>query len=335
MANALRSYKRNIAEGSGILFFSISVGIILRVVYLFNMNYAVADSADGYLWKLISPLFGNVYVSLLVSSLFVAMMALLSSHINTKYVLIRNKSLLPPSIIILLFSIHPVFFCMSAEYVSALLFLFIVDALFSAYYSERKQNEICAVGALLALSSLFTPVSIMYLPVLWCVLGFMRSFNFKTILASLVGVLCVCFPVYSFFLLTDNMEAFVRPFVAMNWEGIGNFAFFDYDVLQWALLGVSVLLMVAIISDGYINRHKDKIRVRAYLNLLVLVSLFAILAFVFLNINPFTHLYIALALGALLLSHFFALVERKITVAMFYITIIFYIVVSFYFFLSI
>lgn len=335
MAGVPRSYKKNIAEGSGILIFSILFAFFIRAIYLFSFNNIEVESSGGYLWEPISFLFANPYISSLASSIMTAGLAFLAAHINTIHLLIRRKSLLPPAFIVLLFSCHPIFIVMSAEYISALLLLVIINMLFSAYHSEDKQKEAFKVSFILALASMFIPVSIVYYPMLLIALGIMRCFNFKAFIASLLGVFIVYFPAFSYYLLTENMEGFLAPFKSIDLESLGNFSFFSYSIVQWILLGFSILLMITIISDDYINRHKDKIRVRAYLSSLLISTIFSMLAFVFINITPLIHVYVTMTTAALLFAHFFALAEIKATVILFYIALGFYLIVCFLPFLSI
>lgn len=334
MAGVSRFYKKNVADGNGFLIFSIFLAVAVRAVYLFGFDSTEPVQSFGYLWEPISFLFNDIYVSLLASCLMTGGLAILVAHINTKHLLIRHKSLLPPAIIILLFSCHPSFISMSGEYVSALLTLIVVDVLFSAYHSEEKQYVATKSSFILALSCLFTPVSLIYFPVLWIALGIIRCFDFKAFLASLLGIFIVYFPTFSFYLLTDNLDIFLKPFMSINLQDLNNFSFLNYSVFQWVVLGFSIMLMITVIADNYLSRHKDKIRVRAYINLLLLVAIVSLIAAVFLSINFFTHLYICLTVTSLLLAHFFALAERKMTVILFYFTLVFYIIVCFSPFLS-
>lgn len=335
MAGIPRFYKKNIAEGSGILIYSILFAFIIRVIYLFNFSSVETASSTGYLWEPISFLFTDIYISLLVSSIITAALALLATHINTKHLLIRRKSLLPPSIIILLFSCHPSFIFMSAEYISALLTLTIINMLFAAYHSEQKQNTSFKTNFCLAFACLFTPVSLVYFPILWIALATMRCLSVKSFMTSIVGIFIVFFPAFSFYLLTDKLNILLYPFTSIDLGQISSFSFFSYNIFQWIILGFVIILLVIIIIDGYLNRHKDKIRVRAYINLLQIIAVFSLLAFIFLNIGTLTHLYAILTVGSLLVAHLFALAEKKITVLLFYFSLIFYTVICFSPFLSV
>lgn len=335
MAGIPRFYKKNIAEGGGILIFSILFAVAIRIIYLFSFDSIAIASSTGYLWEPISFLFSDIYISLIVSSILTAALALSAAHINTKHLLIRRKSLLPPSFIILLFSCHPSFIVMSAEYISALLSLTIINMLFSAYHSEQRQNASFKTSFILAFACLFTPVSLVYFPILWIALATMRCLSFKSFMTSLVGIFIVFFPTFSFYLLTDKLNLLLLPFTSIDIEGISVFSFLSYNIFQWITLGFAIILLIIIIVDSYLNRHKDKIRVRAYINMLQIVAVFSLLAFMFLNIGTPTHLYTTLIIGSLLVAHFFALAEKKITVLLFYLSLILYTVICFSPFLSV
>ncbi|WP_029903738.1 hypothetical protein [Prevotella sp. 10(H)] len=334
MAAVPRSYKKNVAEGNGIFILSIVIAVIIRIVYFIYFGITTDYSVNGYLWKPLVPYFSNDLASFICSGLFVGGMAFFSSHINTAHVLIRRKTLLPPAVIILLFSCNPRFISMSGEYVSALLALYVIFILFEAYNSIDKQIYAFKTGFIVALGSLFTPVMLIYLPLLWIALGIMRCFNFKAFLATLMGALILYFPAFSFFLFTDDIDTFLLPFVSLDSQLLADFPFYNFDIGNWVILVYSIVLLTVIITDNYINRHKDKIRIRAYLALLGSTSVFAVLAYLFLNIDPLLNIYIALIAGSLLLSHFFALVEQKSSVIIFYISSIVYFLFSFLPFLS-
>ena len=334
MASVPKSYKKNVAEGNGMLIFSIVFAVVVRILYFLYSDFTYSDSVNGYLWRPISSLFSNHLVSLICSSLLVAAMAVLATHINTTHVFIRRKTVLLPAVIILLFSCHSIFMLMSAEHVSALLLILIIFLLFGAYNNMGKQIYAFKVSFLLALGSLFTPALLIFLPILWIALGMMRCFNFKSLLASLLGVFILYFPAFSYYFLTDSLDIFLMPFTSVNVQQLADFPFYQLNVGSWVALGFSIVLLVIVASDNYINRHKDKIKTRAYLRLLSFLVTFSILAYLFLNINFAVYLFIALVSAAFLLSHFFSLAEKRGTVILFYISMLFYILVCFLPFLS-
>jgi len=333
MAALPRFYKNNIVEGKGILVFSIVFAVLARLVFFLSADNVTSPVSDGYLWQPLIPVFQNSLLSLLFSSATVAGLAVLVAHINTTHLLIRKRTILPSVIIILLFSCHPIFIQMSSAYLGVLTVMFIISILFAVYNSNEKSIAAFRTTFILSFGSLFAPVLLVYIPLLWIALAMMRCFSFKSILASGFGFFIIYFPAFSFYLFSDNLEAFYTPFVsAIN---LKDFPFFGLSSGMWGILAFFVLLLIAIIFDNYINRHKDKIRVRAYLSLLNFTVITAILLSLFLAISPEVNLYIAIGVGSLLLSHFFALVETRGGAILFYFMLLLYFLVCILSFMTI
>lgn len=328
MAAAPRFYRKYIATGNGFLFFAIFYAIFIRVFYFLNFGAPVSSNGENYLWDPIADWFNNGYISLACSSIIVAIVAFLAGYINNKYLLIRQKTLLPSAFIILLFSSHPSFICMSGEFISALIVMFILSMLFSAYSIDRKQDIAFQASFMLALSSLFSISAIIYLPILWVGMAVIRSFSFKALLASLLGIFIIYFPILSWFLLVDQLQDLLTPFTNAFTAQILNIPIFSYNIKDWVILASCLLLLLITISDNYINRHKDKIRVRNYFNLLYTLAIYTLIIFLLLNINTHLHLFAIFTAGAFMLSHFFALVETRTGNILFYFVLLIYLAVS-------
>jgi hypothetical protein len=320
-------YKNQIAEGRGMLIFSIIFAILLRILFATSFDEVATgmDASGGYLWQLLRTFSGNSLFSLIGSSIIVGAMAMSVVHINTDFALIRRRTLLPPAVIILLFSCHPSLIWISPAYVGVLFILLVISVLFSSYNDSDKSLPAFKIAFIISLGSLFTPVLLIYIPLMWLALIIMRCFDVKSLLTSLFGFFIIYFPAFSFYLFTDNINEFLAPFVnGSNVQRLMEFPFLNYDGVVWTFFGVISFLLGIIITDNYINRHKDKIRIRAYLSLLTFVTVISLLLSVFLNIAPVVNLYIAVGVGSLLLAHFFALAESKGTVILFYIYFLIY-----------
>jgi len=336
MAAVPRFYKNHIAEGKGILIFSIVLALLMRIIFVFTTDTTFVDTEGGYLWQLLSEFSSNLLYSFIGSSVIVGAMALSVAHINTDFVLIRRRTLMPPAVIIFLFSCHPSFLWISPAYMGVLFLLLIVSILFSAYNDSIKAVAAFKIAFILSLGSLFAPVLLLYIPLSWLALIIMRCFNFKSLLASLFGAFVIYFPVFSFYLFTDNLAEFLAPFVVgLNIRNLISFPFFDISTISLIFFVFILILLSIITADNYINRHKDKIRIRAYLSLLTFLTILSFVFFLFLNIMPKVNLYISIGIGSLLVSHFFALVETKGTVILFYVCVFFYILFSTFSFLAI
>lgn len=323
MAGAPRFYKNNIAEGKGILVFAICIAVILRVVYFLNFGFAPLPDSDGYLWQPLMPFFSTPIISLLAGSAMLAGLALLAMHINSAYVFIRKRTVLPAAMILLVFSCHPTFIYMSPAYVGVLTMFLLIFVFFGSYNGQNSPNVAFRASFILGMGSLFVPLLLIYLPVVWIGLVLMRNFSFRAVLTSLFGLFIIYFPAFSYFFFTDNLQTFITPF-QYNINELLGFPFLGFSIAEWSILGVWVLLFIVIVGDNYLNRHKDKIRVRAYLSLLGFIATIAFLFYIFFFVNPEVDLYIMSGIGCLLLAHFFALAEQKAKVVVFYIYLALY-----------
>lgn len=325
-------YQRNIAEGKGFLIFAIVFTFIVRLLYfIFASDQVPAEVSDSYFWNLLSPKFSNKLYSILGSTLCLAILALLSAHINSKHLYIRTRTLLPAGIPVLLFSCHPAFLLMNRFYIVAILFLVATTFLFAAYQNPFPQKAAANVSMMVAIASLFSPNALIYIPVLWIGLGMMWCFNFKSFLASLVGLGVVFFPAFSFFFFTDN-KSLSLPLQSFGINALSQIPVLEFGIVNFLILVFSLILIGIILVDYYFKSYKDKIRIRAYIRFTALIVVFSLLAYLFLNVGNDLYLYIILSMGSLLLSHYFALAETKGTVILFYVGMLVFCGVFFYFF---
>lgn len=319
------AYKKHIAEGRRIVIISVVFAVFIRLIYFFCFDLSTYKYGnESYLWNLIAPLFENNWISFLSSSICVALIAVLLAHINTKYVLIRRKTLLHIALAILLFSCHPAFIVMNPGYISALAILLVISNLFDSYGTTQKAISTLRVSSIIALASLFSPGILLYFPILWICLALMRSFNFKAFLASLFGMIVVYFPAFSFYLFTNQLNAFFTPFISIKLDNILNVPILSYNYIAWIVVGFSLILACIILINNYMTNYKDKIKIRALITSLNLIALFALILLLFLNIEPANSFYILLVSSVLPLAHFFALAQEKWIIILFYIYIIFY-----------
>lgn len=319
-----KSYKKNISEGKGLLILAITFAVIMRIADFFFNNGNSGTTEGGCLWTPLAPLFADHLYSLLASTILVAVIAILLAYINGQYTVIRSRTLLPPAIGLLLFSCSPSFFTISSDYVAAIIILYIIKIFLESYNEINKQQAAFRISFFLAIGSLFSPILIIYIPTIWIGLLIIRCFNFKAFLATIFGFFIIYAPALSYFLLTQNIDAFLKPFTNLNLEDLANIPILKYQTTDWIIFGMSILLLIIMFINSYFTSYKDKIRIRAYFRLLGLLISFSLLLFLFLNISTQTNLYITLIIVPFLLSHFLALTHEKWVTYLFYIYILFY-----------
>lgn len=310
----IKFYNRHIAEGKSFLIFSTFFAVLVRLIYFFHLDVStISVDEGGVLWTPLADLFSNPLYSLIASALMLIAIAAVVNYINAQHVFIRRRTLLPSAIVILLFSCMPSELMMSPYYIGALSMVIIIGALFESHSRSYKQLSACKITFHLMLGSLFAPILLLYLPVIWICMARVRSLSIKAFFASVFTVLIVYIPVFSFFLFTNNLDEFYRPFLVVSDVNWALLPVLEYNTIEFVLLGVLLSLYVLILLDNSVNSFKDKIRVRVFSATITIIVFFSFLFTLLLNIDSATTLFIGLAAGALQVGHFFSLAEKKIT----------------------
>lgn len=313
----LKFYDRNVAEGKGFLFFAVFFAVLIRLVYYFHFDTSIVVDEGGYLWAPLASILSNSLYSLLASAVMVVLIAIVINQVNTEHVFIRRRTLLPSAIVILLFSCMPSELAMSPYYIAALSMMLIIGALFEASANHFSQGSACKITFHLALGSLFAPLLILYLPVIWICMIRVRSLSVKAFLASVFTAALVYLPTYCYFLFTDNLTEFYRPFDNIFYADLDLLPILKYGVSDFVLLGLLLGLYLIIMIDNSINGFKDKIRVRTFSTVLTIIIFFSFLFTILLNVDSETATFIGLAAGALQVAHFFSLAEKKVVKILF------------------
>lgn len=320
-------YKRIIVEGKVFLVFAALVALITRLATLLSPQLSPSDfyNSGGYIWDFIAPFFENRIASVVGSSLSVAAIAFLLSYINTKNILIRHKTLLPASISLLLFSVHPSFMFMGAHYLGVIFLLLIISLLFAFYQDqgEKVQNVAVKIGFLIAICSLFFFDIFLYLPAFIVGMFLMRIMRFKSFLAFLLGLGLTYIPVFTYYFFTGNIQGFTYPFVAIFTADLSIFPLLGFGVEQWVMFSFGFLIFLLFFINAYVNSFKDKIKIREFLQLLSVFCIYAFLLLLFVNIDTVENLYIVIGIGSILYAHLFALVDRTSMQLVFYLSLIF------------
>lgn len=321
-------YNENIVKGKRFLVFAVIVAAILRSYHFIKTDMTLPQSEElGYLFRPLTFLLQEPLYNLIASSIFVGLIAFLINLINSQHVLIRRKTLLPAGIIILLFSLSPQQLVMTPSYIGVVTSLLSINYLFSAHNQDQSQITVFKTSFCLAIGSLFDPFVLIYLPILWISLIRIRSFSFKVFLSSLFSIILLYVPTFTYyFLIERDIDSFTAPFVHLfstNWTQI---PILEYNLENYILLGITVILLIVILLDNSVNGFKNKIRVRVLLAVLSIIAIASVIYIPLLNTQSNLPLYMAMATGSLLIAHLFSLNNSRLTPYMFYILLIFIIV---------
>lgn len=309
----VNSFKNNVVKGKLFVLIAVLFSVLVRLLYYFlsNNSDTYQFESEGYLWKLIDPVFNNLSISLIFSFISTVCISSLIYFINVKYSLIRVKTTLPITLSILVFNSHPAFLHMNPYYIGAICILLAISSLFGSYSSDKCELNCLKITFIISFGGLFVPFLLAFIPVFWIGLIMVRSFKLKSILASIFAIFIVFLPVFSYFLFTDNLDAFTRPFLSITFDQLLYIPLIHYDKVQYIILGFFLVILAIVLIHNYLNSYKDKIRVRALISFLSLLAIVSLLFSILVNVNYFISIYVLFVAVAFLLSHLFAVVESK------------------------
>jgi hypothetical protein len=240
---------------------TVSIGVLLMRYLLFDFHgISETNLPDtGFVWQYLAPYFVNPTVSFAVSTVFVFLIAALISRLNYQFSLIRTRTNLPFIVPLFLFSLHPYFLVMSADYVAIALSLMALSSLLSSYQQPDTQIFSFRSAVLIGVAGLFQLYALVLLPIWWRGEVEMRGVQPKSFFTSILGVLLVYLSVFSVYFLYENVEGFVEPFLnfgrisvediphftAEKWAGI---AFVLLFFLLYILLTFSISVRVKVLT---------------------------------------------------------------------------------------
>lgn len=321
---AVKYYKKYVVENKNLVFVSIAIALFFRVcIYFLYTNPVVYPYIEGFLWTdaIRDYLAANKDISALLSFAFTVLVVLYSAYLNNKHKLIRSRTYLIYTFTILLFSIHPATIYMSPQYISLLLLLVCMDILLDGYQQSQVAGKAYSIGFVTALASLFSFGAFIYLPLFWIGAKMMRCLNVKNIVTSLIGVVSVYWIIFFYYLWQKDLDSFLHPFIRL-YPPYNGYVVNNVDFIGITLLACCAILTGITAMSYFRNSYQDKIQIRANLYLFYVMTLFSLLAFIFIDYDPTLNLFVFLSSSSILFSHFFSLILKKWKVSLFYLCVI-------------
>jgi len=331
----IKYYKKYVVENSSLITISAIIAFLLRLsVYYIYTDPSVYSIDAGYLWNenVIDFLSRNRAVSALLSIFSTFVVVFYSGHINAKHKLIRSRSYLIYVFSLLLSSCHPVFLYMTPQYISLILIMLCTDMLLDTYQRPEATGKAYSIGFVIAIGSLFSFYSFLYLPIFWIGMKMMRSFNFKTFMTSLLGVLTIYWLVFFYLLFNNDIGSIQNPINSLS-PFLSNYI--ENISVNKVIALLSYIFLLIIMLGSYINKSfHDKIQTRANLSFFFMIAIFSFLAVVFINYDPILNLYILIFSSSVLMAHFFSLILEKWKIILLYTIVTLYFIMCIYYLFS-
>ncbi len=247
-----------------------------------------------------------------------AVSAYLMAELNNAYALLRVSSRTLSSIYFLLLTAVTSYHSLSAPHV--LIFLAVVTYFpFLASYQKPSLTVYTYLSFLfVSIASVFIPLLLYFVPVLWISQVMLRSLSPRNWMASLLGILTPYWFLAAAAFCTDRLPLFAAHFTCLNTPAVPDYS--ALTVREIVPAALTLLIFVIGTIDFLHNKHLDKTRTRC--NYYVAI-LHGSAAFVWLLLQPqhaLSILPLCMANAAMLGGHFAALsigkVQNHITIAL-------------------
>lgn len=191
--------------------------------------------------------------------------------LNNEFMIIKKKTYLP-TVFFLLFSSYNTIYYNDLKGSIAAFSLFIgLFFVLNSYQKEHSQFQAFNVSLFLTIGSMFWPPLIYLFPMIWYGFYKLMSFNVKTFLSSVFGILGVYLFVLGWCLYADDYRLLLRFLPSKEFVELHAFNFSLLEIIVWAY--TLVLLIISGIST-YMFGLSEKIRTVKYLQYLFLLALY-------------------------------------------------------------
>lgn len=283
---------------------AILVAIWLRT-FIKGLTYPfIFDSISMPLYslavKLISP---ATFYSRVITVLLVVTITFYLLHINSKFIIIKQRTYLPILVFIVVSSafipvqrINPAIF-------ASLFIIIALNHIFTSYQKENPLDNLFRAGLMLGIASLFyAPAGVMY-SILFIGLSMLRPFNAREWIVSILGITVPWgFLIFTYYWLDIDISALVNMVKNNLITGTTSSIAESIPIVFTILIGIPTLVALLYLIP---SMSAQKISVRKYQNILLWLLLLCAFSFVVIPTCSYEIAYIgAIPLSYQLTSYF-------------------------------
>ena len=200
-----------------------------------------------------------------------AFMAYSLIEVNTIHSFIRTRTSFHSSLFLLLYSAMPFLYVYGYDYTVTCLFLVMLGMLFACFENKSASRPVFNSFLALGVITLIDPYFIWLAPVMYLMLGYMRSLGGRTFFAGLMGLLLPYWVLLGYAAMTGDYSVIIPRIGAFL-----NFAPLDYGVLDVGRVfswGVVLILSVVSCIHTYSSSYKEKVHTRLMLHVVIFAQL--------------------------------------------------------------
>jgi hypothetical protein len=284
----------------------------LRAGYLFSvpadLKFEFADPFSRLLLPVNYQYTFSSSVNVLLAALLVFAQALLLNHLVNHHNLLGKPTFLPALMYITLSGLFIPFLILSPPLLCNFLVIWMLFKLLSFYKSDDAKSAAYDLGMIVALGSLiYLPFIYMFL-VIWIALFLFRPFNWREVLAGILGYATIFFFLAVYYYLNDSLSGFYNIWIPLGtkFPDSINVNYYNYLVL----VPVIVILVLCFIKLQQ-NFFKSYVQTRKSFQLLFIVFLVGALSFYIKAAFHLHHFLLCAVPASVFFSYYFLYARRR------------------------
>jgi hypothetical protein len=298
--------------------------------YIASVGYPVySDASATPLWNIVCRMLPNKSVTYLVGILLIFGGAFLIHRANYMLMIIREKTLMPFLLYILLISTNPDFFPLKSTSLGIFCLILAFYQLLTSYHnSGAAVQKIFNAAFFIGIGSLLWVHILWFLPIFWLGMYNFKILTLRSFLSSLLGTGVVYWFLLGWCVWQHDYTSFSIPFASllkMELPGILNRPF-PADWMQ--ILFIAFFTMIAIVNI-LLHEYEDSVRTRQFLSFLITFAVASSCLFLLYRQSSDEFLGIICMPVSILVSHFFTVKKGKKKFRLYYLLILLFILLSF------
>lgn len=316
--------KRNYLDSPGIILYVFGICLVCWIAgYAISLGYPVrAEAGDTPLWSAICDILPGKLFTYFIGLLLVAGGAFLLNRANYVLVIIRDKTLLPFLLFLLLLSTDPNFYPLKSTSLAVFCLILAIYQLFSSYHDPESTGRAFKTTFIIGLGSLLWIHILWFIPLFWIGMYRFRSLTPKTFAASLLGIITIYWFVFAGALWKEDFS-----FFHIAADSLMRIHLLHFELSEWiGWISIAYMVILTIIASINIltHEHEDNLRTRQFLAFLMVFALWSFVLF-FINAHSSEEfLHITCIPSSILIAHFFSARRNKYTYRLFLFTLFFF-----------
>jgi len=234
------------------------------------------------LWHIFSFAKNNLWLGYIFSIIATIIIALNTTRFNSKYALLSKQSALPGVIFVLIVCGIPKAQHFSPIWITSILVIISLEHLFTAYHLRKTMKECFLASFWLSISSLFFYKALLLIPLLFIIMTTLRVSSFKSLLASIIGIILPWLFTFAYYIITKNTNAY---FEHLNFTFNKIVQYFSHSTFSIIFLVTIVFLFIVALFSIFGEYGKKKIFTRKQYQVFIFSGIYISLLMVITGIN--------------------------------------------------